>query len=40
LINGEKIKVNVSATTIYRQVALGNLLEKERIRKYKELSRS
>lgn len=40
LINGEKIKVNVSAATIYRQFALGNLLEKERIRKYKELSRS
>ncbi|WP_281357893.1 competence protein ComK [Sporosarcina jiandibaonis] len=39
LINGDEIKVNVSASTIYRQVALANWLEKDQIRKYQELSR-
>lgn len=38
LINDEKIKVNVSSTTIYRQIALGNCLEKEHIRKFRSFS--
>ena len=38
LINGDKIKVNVAAATIYRQIALGNCLEKEHRRKFENFS--
>lgn len=38
LTNGEEIKVNVSATTIYRQIALGNCLEKDYIQKFRNFS--
>ena len=38
LINGDKIKVNVASTTIYRQIALGNCLEKEHVRRFKNFS--
>lgn len=38
LINGDNIKLNVASTTIYRQIALGNCLDKEHVRRFKNFS--
>jgi len=38
LTNGTTLSVRVSSATIYRQTSLGNILEKEHIRKYKNFT--